>query len=333
MVAAAVAVSPRRRPRPEPARRHRQAALPAPQALVTAQTQGRLLVVDLRNGRVLRRISVPGNPGYVATLGSGGPVVVASSAADTVTVLGGASLHVFRVLHGFTDPDIPAMAPDGGYAYVTEDIPGRVVAIRLVDDSVLSRTFVGPGAHHLAFSPDLQQVWVALGQAASTITILSTVVSRPPPPSSVVADPGHPHVLARLHPGYLAHDLLFTPDGRQVWITSASGSDVGVFSARSHRLLFRVPGGAPPQHVVFAGRYAYVTSGYGSRIEQVSVATGRVLRRTAAPYGSFDLDAAGGYVVTASLFAGTVAVYDASLHLLHVRHVAPSAEDVAIYRP
>jgi len=60
------------------------------QALVTAQSADRLLVVDLRTGRVLRRISIPGDPGYVSAIGSGGPVVVASSATGTVTLLGGA---------------------------------------------------------------------------------------------------------------------------------------------------------------------------------------------------------------------------------------------------
>ena len=40
------------------------------------------------------------------------------------------------------------------------------------------------------------------------------------------------------------------------------------------------------------------------------MATGAIVRRTRAPYGSFDLDAAGRYVVTSSLFRGTLAVYD-----------------------
>jgi DNA-binding beta-propeller fold protein YncE len=311
----------------------RAVAQPSLQAVVTDESEGRLLVVDLRSGRVLRRISVPGDPGYVATIGSGGPVVVASSAAGTVTLVGGTSLHVIKVLHGFADPDIPAMAPGGGYAYVTEDGPGQVAVILLADDKIVSRNVVGAGAHHLAFSPNLQQVWVALGESASTIAILSTVVRRPPPPFSVVADPGHPRLVGQFRPGYLAHDLLFTPNGRQVWITSANGPMVGVFSARTRRLLFRVPGGPPPQHVVFDGPYAYVTSGYGSRIEQVSITTGRVLKRVAAPYGSFDLDAAGGYVVTSSLLRGTLAIYNTRLRLLRVRRVASSAEDVILYQP
>ncbi len=302
-------------------------------ALVTAQTEDRLLEVDLRSGRVVRRVRVPGDPEYVATTGVGGPIIVPSSASGTVTVLGGPSLRMIKVVSGFGAPHIPAIAPGGGYAYVTDDARGQLDAILLTTDRVISRTFVGAGAHHLAFSPDQRQVWVALGQSAPTIAILSTVASRPPPPSSVIGDPGHPHLIGQFHPGYRAHDLLFTPDGRRVWITSASGPDIGVFNARNHSLRFRVPAGPPPQHVVFAGRYAYVTSGYGSQIEQVSRASGRVLKRVAAPYGSFDLDAGGGYVVTSSLLRGTLAIYDTRLRLLRVRKLAPSTEDVTIFRP
>lgn len=224
--------------------------------------------------------------------------------------------------------------PGGDDAYVTDDGSGQLTAIRLGDLSVVSRTFVGLGAHHLAISPDASRVWVALGQSAQTIVILGT---RTAPPAGATGgrwtDPGHPHVLARFAPGYRVHDLQFTPDGRRVWLTSASGSQIGVFGARDHRLRFRVPAGPPPQHVVFAGRFAYVTSGYGSRIEQVRWATGEIVRRVWAPYGSFELDVSGMYVVTSSLFTGTLAVYDRGLRRLRVRRLAPSAEDVAVFRP
>lgn len=139
-------------------------------------------------------------------------------------------------------------------------------------------------------------------------------------------------MIGHFDPGFLAHDLRFTADNQRVWITSASTSYVGVFSARTHRLLFRVPGGPPPQHVVFHGGFAYITSGYGSRIEKVSLNNGRVVDRAHAPYGSFDLDAADGYIVTSSLLRGTLAIYNPQLRLLHVRHLAPSTEDVSICR-
>jgi DNA-binding beta-propeller fold protein YncE len=304
-------------------------------ALVTDQTEDRVLAVDLPSGRLVRSVTVPGAPEYVATTpnGPGSVAVVVSASSARVTLLNLHSWRAIKVFGGFTSPHIPAIFPDGDYAYVTDDASGVVTVIGLYNHRTLARIVVGAGAHHLAFSPDWQQVWITLGQSASTIAILTTVVRRPPPPSSPIVDPGQPHVIGRFHPGFLAHDLLFSPDGRRVWITSADTTDVGVFSARTRHLLFTVPAGAPPQHLAFDGGFASITSGYGSLIEKVRAADGRVLARAHAPYGSFDLDAADGYVVTASLLRGTLAIYDPDLRLLHVRQLAPSTEDVAISQP
>jgi hypothetical protein len=71
--------------------------------------------------------------------------------------------------------------------------------------------------------------------------------------------------------------------------------------------------GPPPQHPVFQRRCAYLTSGYGSTIELVYAATGRVVGRSTTPYGSFELDAADGYVAVASLLRGTLAIFAPTL--------------------
>jgi DNA-binding beta-propeller fold protein YncE len=281
--------------------------------------------VGLPAGRVIHEVSLSGDPSYVDA--DRLVVVVVSSGSGGVTLLDRRSLRVIKVFHGFTSPHIPAISPDRRYAYVTDDGSGELSVIGLDDHTLVSRVFVGSGAHHLAFSPDERQVWVALSQAARTITVLRTVA----PGRS--ADPGHPRVVGYFHPGFLAHDLLFSPGGRQVWITSADGASVAVFRASTRRLMWRIPAGAPPQHIAFANGFAYITSGYGSSIEQVSLDTGRVIRQVYAPYGSFDLDAGGGYVVTSSLLEGTLAIYDEGLQLLHVRRLAPSTEDVALSAP
>ena len=162
---------------------------------------------------------------------------------------------------------------------------------------------------------------MALGESARRIVVLDT------------SDLAHPRVIAGFDPGFPAHDLRFAPGGRRVWITSSSGDAVAVIGADDRRRLFDVPGGAPPQHVAFAGDRAYVTSGYGSRIEAVSAGTGRILKVATAPYGSFDLAAADGLVATASLLRGTLTVYDDRLRVLHSVQVASAARDVALSGP
>jgi DNA-binding beta-propeller fold protein YncE len=303
------------------------------QALVTDETQNRLLVVDLPSGRIARSVPVPASPQDIAATGNGGVVVVVSSQAGEVTVLNRATLKVMKTFGGFQQPHIAAISPDDQYAYITDDSRGTLTVIRLRDMKITATVAVGAGAHHLTFSPTERTAWVALGENAQQITILSTVTSRPAAPATPTTDPGHPRVVGHFTPGFAAHDLAFSPDGQTIWVTSASGPDVTAFSARTHHELFRVPVGAAPQHVVFAGRYAYLTSGYGSTIEKVNAATGHVISRASAPYGSFELDAADSYVVSASLLRGTLAIYTPSLKLLRVVRLAPSTREVAISRP
>ena len=105
------------------------------------------------------------------------------------------------------------------------------------------------------------------------------------------------------------------------------------FDVHTRKALFRVPVGAPPQHLTFEGRYAYLTSGYGSTIEKVSATTGRVIARATSPYGSFELSAGAGFVVTTSLLRGTLAIYTPDLRLRRVVRLAPATREVAISRP
>ncbi len=306
---------------------------PSPQALVTDETQNRLLVVDLPSGRIARSVPVPADPEDIAATGNGGVVIVVSSRAGTVTILNRDTLKVMRTFRGFDEPHIAGISPDDQYAYVSDDARGTLTVIRLSDMKVTDTVAVGIGAHHLAFSPTERTVWVALGESAQQITELSTVTSSPPPPSTPISDPGRPHVIGHFVPGFPAHDLAFSPNGQTIWVTSAAGPDVTAFDAHTHQVRFRVPVGPPPQHVVFAGRYAYLSSGYGSTIEKVNAATGHIITRTRSPYGSFELDASDGYVVTSSLLGGTLAIYTPNLQLLRSVKLAPTAREVAISRP
>ncbi len=299
----------------------RAVAGPGPQALVTAERENRLLVVDLPSGRVSRRVTLAPDPEDLAAIGNGGLVIVVSSRAGKVSVLDRGTLRTIRVFGGFDSPHIAAVSPDGQHAYVTDDARGTLSVIDLARMAVTSTVRVGVGAHHMTFRPDQRRLWVALGESAGQIAILDTT------------DPDHPRLIGRFDPGFAAHDLSFTPGGRDVWITSAAGPDVGVFDAQSHRLLFHVPVGPPPQHLAFEGSSAYLTSGYGGMIELADAASGHVVTRTTAPYGSFELDAADGYVVTSSLLRGTLAIYNPHLTLLRVITLASATREVAISRP
>lgn len=294
---------------------------PRVQALVTAETENRVLVVDLPSGHVVRRIPVAPDPEDLATSPGGGEVVVVSSNAGKVTLLSGETLRPLKTLGGFEQPHIAAIAPDGEHAYVTDDARGTLTAIDLATLRETGTTLVGAGAHHMSFDPVRQLGWVALGESATTIVILNT------------QDFNQPKVIGRFDPGFEVHDLAFSSTGNRVWATSANRSDVTVFDATDQHVLFRVPAGPPPQHVALAGAYAYLTSGYGSTIERVDARTGRILAKASSPYGSFELAADARYVVVSSLLRGTLAIYTPGLKLLRVVHLAPATREVALASP
>ena len=244
---------------------------------------------------------MPPDPEDIATVGNGGVVIVVSARAGVVTALNRDTLRTIRTFRGFDEPHIAAVAPDGQYAYITDDARGTLTVIQLSDMKVTSTVAVGSGAHHLSFSPDEHRVWVALGR-----------ISQPD------RDPRHDRPRSSradrpLQPRLSGPRRVLQPRRTRGLVSSSAGPDVTAFDPRSHRVLYRVPVGPSPQHIAFDGRFAYLTSGYGDTIEKVDANTGRVIARARAPYGSFELAAADGYVATASLLRGTLAVFTPAL--------------------
>lgn len=289
-----------------------------PVALVTAETANEVLAVSLgpHGGKVLKRVHLA-DPLMIAAPLHGPAVVV--SPRGTVTLLGWHSLRPIKVFRGFHDPQVAAVAPGGRFAYVGDEGSGRLVVIDLRRRRVVGRVFVGLQAHHMSFSPDGKRLWVALGETATTVVRLNT------------SDLRRPRVVGRIHPANGAHDVGFTPDGSLVWITAPSVAQVGVY-AENGSLLEGATAGRGPQHVAFSGSNALLSSGYGSSLE--SIAWRRPyhrLRTVAVPYGSFNLAAHGGFVVTSSLFTGQVTELRVrDLHRLWTAKVAPATRYVAI---
>ena len=289
-----------------------------PVALVTAESQNALLMVDLDSRKVVRRLPMPADPENVETNSTDTAAAVVSSRAGAVTLLSLPRLRVRRTIGGFGSPHIAAFSPSGRYLYVTDDTRGQLVVIGVRHGRVLARRFVGRGAHHIAVRPDGNLLWIVLGERAKEIVVVDT--SRP----------AHPWVRARLFDiGGLAHDAAFSPDGKRVWVTYDDRSSIAVFAARTYRILETLPGGSPPQHVAFGIRFGYVTSGNDGQLRVFSFA-GRQLGVARTPRGSFNLGLGAGLVLTPSLTQGTLTELRDSGSRMWSGHVAPAARDAAV---
>jgi DNA-binding beta-propeller fold protein YncE len=291
-----------------------------PVALVTAETLNQVVEVELPSGRILGRLRVPADPQNVASTND--LAVVVSTQGRAVTLVDPRPLQVVRVFRGFGSPHIPAVSPDGRFAYVTDDARGQLVTIDVRRRRIASRVFVGLAAHHLAISPDGRLMWVALGERARTISVVD------------LAHPARPRLVGHVDPLGAAHDLRFGPQGRRVWVTYDDRSSVGVFDGASGRRLRTMATGSPPQHLAFEpfsnAAHAYVTSGDDGTLRIVSLRTGRTVRVVRTAPGSFNVTTGGGLVLTSSLTSGELTELDDTGRLLLRRRVAPAARDVAL---
>jgi DNA-binding beta-propeller fold protein YncE len=280
-------------------------------ALVTADLESAVVLVDPFAGRVLRRIATRPDPRSIERVGEF--AVVAHTAIGEVTVLRGSEVrHRFET---FDEPRYTAGAPDGRHAFVTDSGRADVAVVDLLRGRVVARLRLGGWPRHVSLDSRGRTLWVALGTEARAAAVVD------------VTRPAEPRLLGRMKPLFPLHDVGFVPGTRHVWVTSGDRGTVAIHDARNGHVLRRLPAGSPPQHVTFHGDNAYVTSGDDGTLRVHSLQDGRVVRMASTPVGSYNVQEGWGRVLTPSLAHGTLCVLDTQGRLLRRVRVASSSHD------
>jgi DNA-binding beta-propeller fold protein YncE len=181
---------------------------------------------------------------------------------------------------------------------------------------VIRRTSVPGPARHIGISPSGNVLWTAQGTAASRIAVLDT------------SDPRRPKLVRTISPPFLAHDVVFAPDGFAVWVTSGAERRIAMYG-RDRRLSRVLPAGAPPQHVTFARRKAFVASGDDGTVRRHRL-DGELIRESPVPVGSYNVTFGWDSVVSPSLARGTLSILDRNGRVRAIRTVARAAHDACI---
>jgi DNA-binding beta-propeller fold protein YncE len=284
---------------------------PRPLALVTADLESAVVVVDPFGGRVLRRIETRPDPRSIERVGE--TAVVAHTAIGEVTLLRG--LEVVHVLHSFDEPRYTAGAPDGRHAFVTDSGRKDVAVVDVLHGSVVARLHLGEWPRHVTLDSRGRTLWVALGTEARAAAVVD------------VTRPAEPRLLGRIKPPFLLHDLGFVPGTGRVWVTSGDRGELAVYDARKGHVLRKLAAGSPPQHVTFHGERGYVTSGNDGTLRVHSLRDGRLLRTATTPVGSYNVQQGPGRILTPSLDHGTLCVLDTQGRVLRRIAVARSSHD------
>lgn len=283
-----------------------------PVALVTADLESRILAYELPGMKRLRAIPTAPFPRAIEQVGN--TAIVAHSEVGIVTLVDGATLSVRKVLRGFAEPRYAVASHDGRFAYLTDSGAGEVVAIDVLAGRVVGRVDVGGPARHLSPNRAGRRLWVALGMKARHVAVVD------------VSEPARPRLVRRFEPPWLAHDVGFATRDR-VWVTSGNAREIALYDPRTGALVRRLPAGAPPQHVTFLPGGAFLTSGDDGTLELRGLRDGLVIRRSRIPIGSYNVQEAGGLVLTPSLSAGTLCVADRRARVIRRVQAARSSHD------
>ncbi len=288
-----------------------------PLALVTADLESSVVAVDLSTNRVARRLRTLPDPRSIESVGLVG-ALVAHTAVGRLSLID-SDLRVRPVTGQLAEPRYAAVSPDGRLAYVTDSGRHEVAVVDVRGRRVLGRVVVRGACRHLGIDRAGTRLWVALGNKADELAVLS------------LSDRARPRVVGRIRPPFLAHDVGFTPGGRRVWVTSGDRRRIAIYAADGE-LLRTLAADAPPQHVTFAGDRAFVTSG-DDAVMRVHALDGRLLRSAPVPVGSYNVQVsdddlrARRWILTPSLSAGTLCTFTPRGARLAELRVARSSHD------
>jgi DNA-binding beta-propeller fold protein YncE len=286
-------------------------------AFATADDDASVVVLELLTGRVVARVPTAAGPSSIETVGRGTIALVGHADAGVVTLIDVATLRVVAELDGFGEPRYAAAGPAGRYAYITDASRGELAVLDLARRRVVERVHAGALARHLTISPDGRTLVAALGPKAPAIAVLDA------------SDPARPRLQRTFAPVDLAHDVVVSPDGATLWVSSGVADRVTLHDARTTRPEREVAAGAPPQHIAVAGDRVFVTSGADGRL-RVHRPDGTLLRTTRIPLDSYNVTCGAGRVVTPSLMLGTVTTLGPSGAFIRREQVTRAAHDACI---
>jgi DNA-binding beta-propeller fold protein YncE len=285
-----------------------------PVALVTADTQSRVAVVELPSGKIIRSIRTSAGPRSIESA-YGTVAIVCHTAHGAVSLIDGPTLRVTHIVRGFDEPRYTAVLPNTTYAFVTDSGRGEVVTVDFHAGRIVGRVRVAGPARHVSVDATGETLWVSLGSKAERVAIVD------------VRNPVAPRLVRRFHPPFLSHDVGFAPGGRHVWVSSGDRGALAVYDRRSGEVLRRLRADGPPQHVTFLGPHAYVTSGEDGTLRVQSLRDGSVVRTTNVPVGSYNVQQGFGLILTPSLDTGSFSILNGQGRLLHRIRVSPSSHD------
>ncbi|WP_375462549.1 beta-propeller fold lactonase family protein [uncultured Methylobacterium sp.] len=231
----------------------------AGEAVVTAQGDDAVDVIDLDAGTILRKIPVAGSPAGVALSPDRRTAYVTRPDGPGVAVIDLPSRSVVQMLALPGGPLGIAVNPRTGAVYVADWYASRLFVLVPGEAGLRldGEIAVGASPSGIAVTPDGATLLVA-NREANSVSLVDAATRRE---TRVVAVGQHPF------------GITIDPQGQRAYTANVTGDDVSVIDLAQAREVGRVRTGTRPYVVALAGGRGFVTDQYSGTVTAFDLAT------------------------------------------------------------
>ena len=237
--------------------------------LAYVTTAADTVVIDTASGNIVAHIATA-SPSGVAVSPDGRFAYVTSTASSSVNVIDTSTSTIASTISlqpVAADPLQIVITPDGALAYVTTPGFPEAQSVSVIDTAakmlaglILLPRFSFPEA--IALSKDGQLAAIA-NSSGDSVSLISTVSNT---------------ITATIPVGHTPLGVVFTPDGRYIYVTSRDLDSVTAFDIATETQAGLVQVASPVAIAVSAdGRYAYATSEVANTVSVIDTHTNDIL--------------------------------------------------------
>jgi DNA-binding beta-propeller fold protein YncE len=257
-------------------------------AFVVASRDPAVSVVDMDSKQQIRSIPMLREPNHLVLSPDRKSLIVADDGANALFFLDPDN-GAFQKRVVTSDPYQLQFSPNGRYLTIAALARGQIDILDGTTMALLHRVIARSMPSHMAYTPDSGTVFVSLQGTDGLIAISTTTgqviwnVKVGPTPAGVlwdhgkllvgimgadyvaVVDPEDGHQIRRITTQAGAHNLFFSPDGKQIWVCNRVAGSISVVDRNNYDVIrtYRLPGGpddldfAPDGKVWVARRFAH----------------------------------------------------------------------------
>jgi DNA-binding beta-propeller fold protein YncE len=270
-------------------------------------------LVDMSDGKELRRIPMVREPHHLALTPDGTSLLVGDTVGNEMLFLDPATGAIQKRMP-VADPYQLGFSPNGRFLVVNGLARNQVDVYDAPSMQLLKRFPVASMPSHLAYAPDSSRVFVSLQSSDSLVAIdlgrLAVLWTRKvgKTPAGVlwhdgkvlvadmgtdyvaVVDPADGQVINRIRTGKGAHNLFLSPDRKIIWVNNRAGGSTTSLDAATLTPIrnYSIPGG--PDDIDFApdGRL-WITRRWAAKVAVLDPETGefQTIDVGRSPHGLF----------------------------------------------